>query len=149
MMGKTIFPKKSHFIGFPIGFCGGIYRVFFAMAFAVGWRPWPGRHPSMTWLIISWTEENKHVCKVCNCKSNESSDSRQEQTSCQDIATVCIRKSKYLGFGGPWVSAVLALVFNFSPPKFSKYKSPGNFWHLSETLSQFTWDLVLQKFRGA
>ena len=37
-------------------------------------------------------------------------DTRQEQTCCQNIATVCISNSQYLGFGGPWVSAVLVVV---------------------------------------
>ena len=49
---------------------------------------------------------------VFNCNSIKSSDIRQEQTCCQDIATVCISNSQYLGFGGPWVSAVSALVFS-------------------------------------
>ena len=48
---------------------------------------------------------------VFNCNSIKSSDIRQEQTCCQDIATVCISNSQYLGFGGPCISAVSALVF--------------------------------------
>ena len=47
---------------------------------------------------------------VYSCNSTKSSDSIHEQTCCQDIATVCISNSQYLGFGGPWLSAVSALV---------------------------------------
>ena len=36
--------------------------LFFAMALAVGWRPWPWRHPFRTGLIVSQTDKNKHVC---------------------------------------------------------------------------------------
>ena len=38
--------------------------------------------------------------------------------------------------------------FNWSPPKFPKYKSLYNLW-LREILSQFRWDLVLRKYGGA
>ena len=47
---------------------------------------------------------------VYNCDSTKSSDSSQEQACCHYIATVCISNSQYSGFGGPWVSAVSALV---------------------------------------
>ena len=33
--------------------------------------------------------------------SNDSIDSKQEQTCLQDFGTVCISKRRYLGFGGP------------------------------------------------
>ena len=48
-----------------------------------------------------------------NSDNSDSSDSRQEQTCLHDFARVGISKRKYLGFGGPWVCAVLALVFFF------------------------------------
>ena len=35
---------------------------------------------------------------VYNCNSTKSSDSRQEQTCCQNLATVYISNSQYLGF---------------------------------------------------
>ena len=41
------------------------------------------------------------VCNYGNSDRNNSSDGRKEQTYLQDIETVCISNSHYLGFGGP------------------------------------------------
>ena len=59
----------------------------FAMDLAIGWRASPWCHNSgRDWLIISQTDKNKHACHIVyNCKHTKRSDSRQEQTYCQDI----------------------------------------------------------------
>ena len=47
-----------------------------------------------------------------NSDSSGSSDSRKEQTSLQYFANICISNGNGLGFSGPWVCAVSALVGN-------------------------------------
>ena len=44
--------------------------------------------------------------------SSDSIDSRHEQTCLQYFGIFCISKMNYLGFGGPWVSAVSAIVLS-------------------------------------
>ena len=46
--------------------------------------------------------------------SSDNSDSKQEQTCLQDFASVCISNRHNLGFGGPWVCVVLALVLTYT-----------------------------------
>ena len=37
------------------------------MAFSIGWRPGPWRHPLGHWLMSTWTDKNQHSVMVCNC----------------------------------------------------------------------------------
>ena len=73
--------------------------------------------------------------------SSDSSDSKQEQTCLQDFASVCISDRHNLGFGGPWVCAVSALVLELAT-------SSNFFYSLLPGETSFTgcylWQLVLQ-----
>ena len=56
------YPHRSRDALSPV--CG-----IFAIAFAVGWRPWPCGHPvatSLTDLSSCWSDKNRHVWKTCN-----------------------------------------------------------------------------------
>ena len=99
----TIFYSGQGFL-----FCHGLRRRLKAMALA------PPCFKVRKSSSQNQTRTNMPA-RVCNCNTNEGSDNRQEQTCCQDIATVCINNSQCLGLGGPWLSAVSALVLNGGP----------------------------------
>ena len=51
-----------------------------------------------------------HLDSCVISDSSDNIDSRQEQTCLPDFAAVYISNKDYLGFGGPWVCVVLAVV---------------------------------------
>ena len=113
------------------------------MALAIRWRPWPCGHPVASGTF-HWTDKNKPVCKVCNWSRVVDCLMTVSWLSHDCIMTVgwlyynCLmtvswRKLNYFGFGGPWVSAVLALVLQHS-------------WSCPQTDMEFVTDIICVKF---
>ena len=78
-------------------------------------------------MVSNFQTRSKMSAMVCNCSravwkyiwhldrcdiidNSDSSDSKEEKTCWQNLATVCVSKRHNLGFIGPWVCAVSAPV---------------------------------------
>ena len=80
------------------------------MAFAVGCHGHVATLLEEDWVTSNWTDKYRRVCKVCNWSRVVECLMTVWWLSDDWLMTVWWHKRDYLGFGGPWVSAVSALV---------------------------------------